>query len=84
MKKLYEVEFTVRTIVAADDEIDAHRVVENDRREIVAEESRLQTSVVRELKTVDEVRTIGDWCEKCYPYGIPARTTIAEILAAQP
>jgi hypothetical protein len=79
MSKLFEVEFTVRAVVVADDEVHAYSVALNHAREIMRDDPLEDIDVGRAILERSHLPT--GWDANCYPYGCRADKTIADHLA---
>jgi hypothetical protein len=66
VKKLYEIEITVRAVVLAESREDAYSVAYACKREIMTD-SEVDYDVGNEL--VKGCRLPSDWNGGCYPYG---------------
>lgn len=79
---LFEVEFTVRAVVQADDSTHAYSVAMDERREIFSDTSIGDVDVCREIREVSHLP--DGWDVACLPYGGDGNTRIGEILAEIP
>lgn len=78
--KLYVVEITVRTVVQAEDEIDAILVTEENWSEI-ASDSRPDVDVSREV--LEQRHLPSGWDLGCLPYGGDGNTRMSEIIGQE-
>jgi hypothetical protein len=75
--KPFVVEFTLRTVVMAEDESDAYSVAEDEFREI-ASDARPDVDVEREVHSAKDLPT--GWDLRCIPYGGDGNTRLDAIL----
>lgn len=76
-QKAFVAEYTVRAIIMANDESEAHIVADAKWREIKGEE-RPSVDVVGELKKVSDLP--DGWDLQCIPYGGDGNTRLAELV----
>ena len=69
---LYEVEFTVTAIIAANSKAEAAIKADSEWTEIKSETSAGDTCVDIVRKIVSEKQLMHPWDGACFPYGAPA------------
>lgn len=70
--KLYEIEFTVTAIVAAESKAEASLIADQEWREIKSDTSDddICIDIVREINNIEQLTY--PWDGDCFPYGPPA------------
>lgn len=82
MSKLYNVTLKFTAVVVADSEEQAHAIAYQERREIVGDTSKRDTTA-DDVREVRGVRDLPDgWDDNCYPYGTTDSVSIRGHLAA--
>jgi hypothetical protein len=73
----YVVEFKLRVVVMAEDEVHAHCVAQGEFREITRDEDPA-ISVEREVQSQRDLQS--GWDLRCIPYGGDGNTRLSEII----
>lgn len=82
MTRLFEVEITIRSVVAAADDALAYGAARFNAREMMRDNDLDDIDIVAEIKSLDDLP--AGWDGLCLPYGGDGTARINAILEEQP